>query len=81
VFNPPTRIAEVKIRQTGSYSGDFKLADQKAGYAVSVADLAAGKKPRPEGYSWHHHEDKTRMQLVPTKLHRKIGHTGGYTGK
>jgi len=81
VFNPPIRIAEVKIRQTGSYSGDFKLADQEAVYAVSVADLAAGKKPRTKGYSWHHHEDKTTMQLVPTKLHEKVGHTGGYTGK
>ena len=29
---------------------------------------------RPKGYSWHHHEDGKRMQLVPTVLHDKVGY-------
>lgn len=32
---------------------------------------------KPEGYTWHHHEDPGRMQLVPSDIHEKTGHTGG----
>lgn len=30
-----------------------------------------------EGYTWHHHQDQGRMQLVPTWEHSKTGHIGG----
>lgn len=30
----------------------------------------------PDGYTWHHHEDTGKMQLVDTDTHR-TGHTGG----
>jgi filamentous hemagglutinin len=30
-----------------------------------------------EGYTWHHHQDTGRMQLVPRDLHRQTGHVGG----
>jgi hypothetical protein len=61
-------LKEVRINYTGSRSADFKLADQ-----------AARIKPgnRPKGYTWHHHEDGLRMQLVPTKVHDSVGHWGG----
>ncbi len=32
---------------------------------------------KPEGYTWHHHEDPGRMQLVDSDIHEKTGHTGG----
>ncbi|WP_423245240.1 HNH endonuclease [Escherichia marmotae] len=28
-------------------------------------------------YTWHHHQDLGRMQLVQTKFHGKTGHLGG----
>ncbi|CAG7648178.1 hypothetical protein PAESOLCIP111_05545 [Paenibacillus solanacearum] len=31
----------------------------------------------PEGYTWHHHQDTGRMQLVDSAIHAKTGHTGG----
>ena len=31
----------------------------------------------PDGYTWHHHQDSGRMQLVDQKVHRQTGHTGG----
>lgn len=40
-----------------------------------IADIKMGRNP--EGYTWHHHEDKGRMQLVDTEVHAKTGHTGG----
>ncbi|UOY92402.1 WXG100 family type VII secretion target [Ectobacillus sp. JY-23] len=32
----------------------------------------------PERFTWHHHQDFGRMQLVDYETHRKTGHTGGY---
>ncbi len=37
--------------------------------------IANGDKP--EGYTWHHHEDKGRMQLVDSEVHDRVPHTGG----
>ncbi|MBO2930305.1 MULTISPECIES: HNH endonuclease [Pseudomonadaceae] len=30
-----------------------------------------------DGYTWHHHQDSGRMQLVPELIHSKTGHIGG----
>ncbi|MDR1488612.1 MAG: HNH endonuclease [Holosporales bacterium] len=30
-----------------------------------------------DGYTWHHHQDVGRMQLVPEKIHADTGHFGG----
>ena len=31
----------------------------------------------PDGYSWHHHEELGKMQLVKSDVHALTGHTGG----
>lgn len=64
------KITEVTINQTGTRYGDFAAANREAGYART-----------PEGYTWHHHQDGTTMQLVPTDIHAQTGHTGGYNGR
>jgi hypothetical protein len=56
----------VKIEQTGNYAADFLASNR-----------AAGLRSTPKGYTWHHHQDGTTMQLVPTDIHSKTGHTGG----
>ncbi|MBR1479338.1 MAG: HNH endonuclease [Alphaproteobacteria bacterium] len=33
---------------------------------------------RIPGLTWHHHQDVGRMQLVPTDIHKKVGHIGGF---
>ncbi|MGI6127900.1 MAG: HNH endonuclease [Planifilum sp.] len=33
----------------------------------------------PVGYTWHHHQDFGRMQIVDKNIHSKTGHTGGRT--
>lgn len=30
-----------------------------------------------DGYTWHHHQDVGRMQLLPEELNQKFGHVGG----
>ncbi|WP_109427035.1 DUF637 domain-containing protein [Aggregatibacter kilianii] len=44
--------------------------------AEQVAAIKAGKEKIPN-YTWHHHQDTGRMQLVPSKLHAETGHIGG----
>ena len=40
-----------------------------------LADIEDGITP--EGYSWHHNEEKGKMQLVDTYTHDNTRHTGG----
>ena len=56
----------VKLQQTGNNATDFANANALAGFTKT-----------PPGFTWHHVEDGTTMQLVPTDLHRAVGHTGG----
>jgi hypothetical protein len=60
---------EVRITLTGSRTRDF-----------AAANKAAGLRETPKGMTWHHHQDRTTMQLVPTDIHAKTGHTGGFSG-
>nr|VVV06326.1 hypothetical protein AW0309160_03816 [Aliivibrio wodanis] len=32
---------------------------------------------KPEGFTWHHHQETGKMQLIDTETHDKTGHTGG----
>ena len=57
---------EVQIAYTGSRAGDFAAANRAAGYAST-----------PIGFTWHHHEDMTTMQLVNSAVHDGARHTGG----
>lgn len=59
---------DVTITPTGNRAKDFREANRAAGYAET-----------PEGYTWHHHQDRGRMQLVERNVHRRTGHTGGFT--
>jgi hypothetical protein len=58
---------EVRITLTGNVKKDF-----------AAANKAAGLDRTPPGMTWHHHQDMTTMQLVPTDIHSKTGHTGGF---
>ena len=62
----PYAVKTVEIKQTGNNVVDF-----------AAANLAAGLEVQPKGYTWHHHENGTTMQLVPTSLHGQVGHSGG----
>lgn len=41
---------------------------------LKAIEKERGKIP---GYTWHHHQDFSRMQLVKTFEHGKTGHVGG----
>ena len=58
-----------------SIQNDTKLANQFTPEEISL--FKAGKVP--EKYTWHHHQDTGRMQLVNSNLHSKTGHDGGFS--
>jgi hypothetical protein len=62
--------SEVKIDMTGNNNADFKQANQQAGFG-------AGANDHPDGYTWHHNEDGTTMQLIQSDVHDAAPHTGG----
>ena len=64
----PNGQKSVRINYSGSRSKDFRLADKAAGYTRD--------NPRPSGYTWHHNEDMTTMQLVNSRIHN--GSQGGF---
>ena len=54
-----------------------RLLDKSPQKHFDLANKKAGLKETPDGYTWHHHQDSGRMQLVRTSKHRATGHTGG----
>jgi hypothetical protein len=62
------RLARM-IENNPSLQQEMKLTDE------DVQRLKSGLNPR--SYTWHHHQEFGRMQLVPTALHQQIGHVGG----
>jgi hypothetical protein len=64
-YNGPGK-AEVKIDVTGNNAADFSRANEAAGFGKT-----------PNGYTWHHHQDGTTMQLIRRDVHGVTPHTGG----
>ncbi|MEM7776375.1 MAG: HNH endonuclease [Pseudomonadota bacterium] len=82
-----TRLSVETFRQA-SYREQMKMATldiavryrngeipSSAFSEVQWQAINAGNQKIP-GYTWHHHQDTGRMQLVPTDIHSAVGHTG-----
>jgi filamentous hemagglutinin len=39
--------------------------------------IKAGREKIP-GFTWHHHQQFGRMQLIPSDAHQAVGHSGGF---
>lgn len=63
---------QVKIPQTGNHGADFRLSDELYRKQIDDPDWT-----RPDGMTWHHKEDGTTMQLVPSAVNGNAGHYGG----
>jgi A nuclease of the HNH/ENDO VII superfamily with conserved WHH len=53
----------------GDNSAHFKAANQLTGQG--------NKTTSPDGWTWHHHKEKGRMQLLKRKVHATFKHVGG----
>ena len=64
-----TPYAEITVEVEGLTGVHWK-DEQKANKAVGISET-------PEYMTWHHVEDGKTMELLPSKLHKAVPHTGG----
>jgi hypothetical protein len=69
---PVDGAVEIKLDPTGNRDKDFAAANQ-----AMAEKLGVDKFKEPDGYTWHHKEDGTTMELVPSDLHNNVPHSGG----
>lgn len=70
-----THIQAANLRLYGQLMDNPLLAGQ---IGLDPGQVAALEYPvAPEGYTWHHHEDPGRLQLVDQELHAQSAHIGG----
>ncbi|MEI7869943.1 MAG: HNH endonuclease [Candidatus Methylumidiphilus sp.] len=63
---------EIELSKAGNREQDFARA------RVAMAEkLGLNEFEEPRHWTWHHMEDGTTMQLLPTNLHKNVPHTGG----
>lgn len=70
-FGPhATHDVQIDMKGNRSYgpNGDFGAANEAAGFP---------RNQRHPDHTWHHHQDRSTMQLVPRDLHDEIRHSGG----
>lgn len=66
-FDECNRQLKEKFDSDPAFKSKFTLEQQ--------ADIDEGRTP--EGYTWHHNEEKRKMQLVDSDTHWNTRHTGG----
>ncbi|MGY5237189.1 MULTISPECIES: HNH endonuclease [Neisseriaceae] len=53
------------------------LSNQNAAFNIEQLRAIEKGKAKIPNYTWHHHQDTGKMQLVPEWEHSKTGHIGG----
>ncbi|MDR1432950.1 MAG: HNH endonuclease [Puniceicoccales bacterium] len=64
---------------TRQLRGDIKagIVDKNMFTEAQLKDIMSGKDTIKD-YTWHHHQDVGRMQLVPENIHEDVRHVGGF---
>jgi RHS repeat-associated protein len=62
----------VNVGKFKSDSADFRKANE---YAFGKNNQFGDKAP--EGFTWHHHQENGKLQLIPKDIHDGVKHTGG----
>lgn len=63
---------EIELSRTGDREADFERARAAMAEKMGVREFE-----EPPNWTWHHKEDGTTMELVPSKLHNNVPHSGG----
>lgn len=54
--------------------------DKRFARKFTKSEIEAFKRGEtPSKFTWHHHEDRGRLQLVYNEIHAKVNHRGGYS--
>ena len=66
-------IANKRLYKDKSFNAKIKTKFSRK----QIKQLAQGQTP--DGYTWHHHQDVGKLQLVEEVIHAKTWHHGGYS--
>lgn len=78
-----------RVFDSASYSQQLKMASRDLYAAIQRGEVNSSRFTAAQleqlrrgdstidGYTWHHHQDHGRMQLVIRRIHSKTGHIGG----
>lgn len=93
VFEPTAEV-QLEPNEDGGYEGTRREHEQQANEKLKN-DVSNNPELRnkftpeqleqiengdtPDGYTWHHHQEPGKMQLVDEKIHATTGHTGGHS--
>jgi hypothetical protein len=66
----PSGVRSVTIEMTGTNRIDFRRANRAAGHPEW------GNRP-PPGWTWHHNQNGTEMELIPSTINATFSHIGG----
>lgn len=88
IFKTATEVNLPKDLHLARDSKQFEYANKELAAQIEKNPAMAEKfTPRqleyikngrtPEGYTWHHHEDSGKLQLVETSVHQQTSHKGG----
>lgn len=69
---PVDASVEIELSRSGNREADFEQARK-----AMAEKMGVDKFREPRGWTWHHKEDGTTMELVPSKLHNNMPHSGG----
>ncbi|MEW8229303.1 MAG: HNH endonuclease [Candidatus Thiodiazotropha endolucinida] len=82
-----TRLSVNPFRNAG-YTGQMRMATNDLAAAIQRGEVKPSvfsqnqlrqiqaRSERIDGFTWHHHQDSGRMQLVPRDIHGRTGHIG-----
>lgn len=56
---------------------DSGTVSESAFTQIQLREIRGGRG-KISGYTWHHHQDAGRMQLVPEQIHKNVKHIGGF---
>jgi A nuclease of the HNH/ENDO VII superfamily with conserved WHH len=63
---------EIELSPVGDRDADFRKARE-----AMAEKLGQDGFKEPKGWTWHHNEDGTTMELIPSGLHNNVPHSGG----
>lgn len=70
------QMRQASLQLAAALARDVSLAVKLKLTPKQVEDIKGGTT-KPDGLTWHHHQDRRKMQLVNAALHSKYKHTGG----
>ncbi|MBX3668458.1 MAG: HNH endonuclease [Rhodocyclaceae bacterium] len=62
---------EIELDRAGNRENDFRAAREAMAEKLGVEHYE-----EPKGWTWHHKEDGTTMELIPSALHNNVPHSG-----